>query len=201
LVVSLLALVLSMSGLAGAARRAAIDMFDGHHISTMPHPGGILLLGKNHKFPVAAIPTAPETSRLGGKTASELEPACPANTADLGTWCLEKQIAGQGSYFGASQDCAAKGGFLPSASELVGAVKEVELAGGPATAGQREMSSTIITTEAGSDAAGSEPADPEPESAQYVTVFADRGNGGLDGGEPVKDPENFRCAYVKTTQQ
>jgi hypothetical protein len=201
LAISLVALVMSSTGLASAARHAAIKMFDGRPVSTKPHKGGLLLLGKNREFPTAAIPVAPETSRLGGETASELEPACPSNTADLGTWCLEKQLVGQGSYFGASQDCAGKGGFLPSASELVGAVKDVELAGGPATPGQREMSSTLITTQAGSQAAGSEPADPEPETAQYVTVFSDRGDGGLDGGVPVKDPENFRCAYLKTRQQ
>jgi hypothetical protein len=229
LVISILALILASTPLAEAARHAVSHLFvakvDGHRLSTKPYAGGILLLGKNKKFAAAAIPSVPETYHVGGKTATELEPTCPTNSADLGTWCLEKHLyplskedAGKNNYFWASQKCAENGGFLPSASELVGAVKDVELAGGPATAGQREMSSTLITTQAGSAAAGSEgvsesatgnsntgepkpiplPADPEPESAQYITVFADNGHGGLAGGQPIKEAQNFRCAYVKT---
>jgi hypothetical protein len=228
LVISLVAIVLSTTGLAEAARHTvehALGRIDGHTVSAKPHAGGILLLGKNKKFPSSVIPTVAETFRLEGKTASKLESTCPANTADLGTWCLEKHLypvpkedVAKNSYFWASQKCSEQGGFLPSASELVAAVKDVELAGGPATQGQREMSSTIITTEAGSNAAGSEgvsegstgdkntgepnpiplPAVPEPEAAQYVTVFSNNGHGGLAGGEPVKDAQNFRCAYIKT---
>jgi hypothetical protein len=234
LVISILALILASSPLAQAARNAVghaihhifyTPKVDGHRLSTKPYAGGILLLGKNKKFPAKAIPAVSEADTLSGKTAAELEPACPRSTVDLGTWCLEKNLypvskedAGKNDYFWASQKCAELGGFLPSASELVGAVKQVELAGGPATPGQREMSSTLITTEAGSDAAGSEgvsegstgdkntgepnpiplPADPEPETTQYVTVFADGGHGGLAGGEPIKAVQNFRCAYVKT---
>jgi hypothetical protein len=229
LMISLVAIVLSSTPLAEAARHTVehtLGKIDGHPVSAKPQAGGILLLGKNKKFPASVIPTVPDTYRLEGKTTSELEPRCPANTADLGTWCLEKHLypvpkedAGKNSYFWASQKCAQQGGFLPLASELLGAVKDVELAGGPATPGQREMSSTLITTQAGSDAAGSEgvsekstgnkntgepqpiplPAVPEPETAQYVTVFSNSGHGGLAGGEPIKDAENFRCAYIKTT--
>ena len=83
---------------------------------------------------------------------------------------------------------------------------------------QREMSSTLVTTEAGSAAAGFEgvsegstgnprqgqanpiplPANPLPESLQYVTVYSNGTKGGFAGSEPVADPENFRCAYNKT---
>ena len=83
---------------------------------------------------------------------------------------------------------------------------------------QREMTSTLVTTEAGSEAAGSEgvaegstgnprqgqanpiptPANPLPESLQYVTVYSNGTKGGFAGSEPVADPENFRCAFDKT---
>jgi hypothetical protein len=82
---------------------------------------------------------------------------------------------------------------------------------------QREMSSTLVTTAAGSDAAGSEgvsrgstgdprtgepnptpqPAVPEPETLQYVTVYDNHNHGGFAGSEPVSAPENFRCAFNK----
>ena len=79
------------------------------------------------------------------------------------------------------------------------------------------MSATLITTAAGSDAAGSEgvsvgstgdprqgepnptpfPANPQPETLQYVTVYDNGNAGGFAGSEPVSRPENFRCAFDK----
>ena len=81
---------------------------------------------------------------------------------------------------------------------------------------KREMSGDLFTTTAGSDAAGSEgvtpgakgnqatgepdpvpmPADPSPETLQYVTVYDNHNLGGFAGGEPVGKPESFRCAYA-----
>jgi hypothetical protein len=83
---------------------------------------------------------------------------------------------------------------------------------------QREMSATLVTTAGGSDAAGSEgvsagstgnpnlgqpnplpqPANPEPQTLQYVTVYSNQQRGGFAGSEPVSQPENFRCAFNKT---
>jgi hypothetical protein len=80
------------------------------------------------------------------------------------------------------------------------------------------MSSTLITTEAGSAAAGSEgvtegatgdprqgqgnpvdlAANPLPESLQYVTVYDNKNAGGFAGSEPVSEPQNFRCAFNLT---
>jgi hypothetical protein len=80
---------------------------------------------------------------------------------------------------------------------------------------EREMTSTLVTTEAGSAAAGSEGVsegatgdprqgqadpipiapNPLPESLQYVTVYDNFNNGGFAGSEPVKEPQNFRCAF------
>ena len=240
MIVALIALVFSTTGLADAARRAVISAFDGHPISTKPYAGGVLLLGKNRKFPASAIPTVKEAARIDGKTAEELAGTCPPTTVDLGTWCLDsapypltKADAGKNNFIWASKACQAEGGWLPSASELLGAAARVKLEStihdSPLTAtvnqdpsrglkDEREMSSNLVTTEAGSAAAGSEgvsegatgnprqgqanpvplPANPLPESLQYVTVYSNATNGGFAGSEPVADPENFRCAFNPT---
>lgn len=240
MIVALIALVLSTSGLADAARHAAVRAIDGHPVSSRPHAGGILLLGRNRKFPSAAIPTVKEASRVGGKSAAQLEGACPPVTVDLGSWCLDtstypltKADTGKNNFIWASKACEAEGGWLPSASQLLGAAARVKLEStihdSQLTAtinldpsrglkDEREMSSTLVTTEAGSAAAGFEgvsegatgnprqgqanpvplPADPLPESLQYVTVYDNANNGGFAGSEPIVDPENFRCAFNKT---
>jgi len=240
LVISLIALVFSTTGLADAARHAVVSAFAGHPISAKPHSGGILLLGRNRKFPASAIPTVADASRIGGKTATELEGSCPPDTVNIGTWCLEsapfsltKEQLGKNNYIFAAKTCEKEGGWLPSAAELLGAAERVKLEStihdSQLTAtidldpsrglkDEREMSSTLVTTEAGSAAAGFEgvsegstgnprqgqanplplPANPLPESLQYVTVFSNGTKGGFAGSEPVIDPENFRCAYDKT---
>lgn len=240
LIVASLALLLSTTGLADAARRAVVRAVDGHPISTTPHAGGLLLLGKNRKFPASAIPTVADASRVGGKTADELAGTCPPDTVDLGTWCLDtgpypltKADAGKNNFIWASKACQAEGGWLPSAAELLGAAARVKLESTihdnpdsstidqDPTRGlkdEREMSSTLVTTEAGSAAAGSEgvsegaigdarqgeanpinlAANPLPGSLQYVTVFDNGQQGGFAGSEPVYDAQNFRCAFDKS---
>ncbi|MFI4990020.1 MAG: hypothetical protein ACHQHO_03785 [Solirubrobacterales bacterium] len=240
LVIALIALVFSTTGLADAARHAAISAIAGHQISSKPRAGGLLLLGKNRKFPASAIPTVKNASRIAGKTAEQLAGACPPATVDLGSWCLDtapypvtNAQAGQNNYIFASKACVAEGGWLPTAAQLLGAASRVKLEStihdSQLTAtipldpsrglkDQREMSSTLVTTEAGSAAAGFEgvsegstgnprqgqanptplPANPLPESLQYVTVFSNGTKGGFAGSEPVTTPENFRCAFNKT---
>jgi hypothetical protein len=83
---------------------------------------------------------------------------------------------------------------------------------------RREMSATLVTTASGSKAAGSQgvsdgslgdprqgepnpvpqPANPYPETLQYVTVYDNKEIGGFAGSKPVSQPENFRCAFNKT---
>jgi hypothetical protein len=237
--VALIALVFSTTGLADAARRAVVSAIAGHPISKKPRAGGILLLGRNRKFPPSAIPTVKNASRVGGKTAEQLAGQCPPDTVDLVTWCLEtapypltKEQLGKNNFIFASKTCERAGGWLPSASQLLGAADRVKLESTihdsqltstidlDPTRGlkdEREMSSTLTTTEAGSAAAGFEgvsegatgnprqgqanpiplPANPLPESLQYVTVYSNGQKGGFAGSEPVIDPENFRCAYGK----
>lgn len=238
--VALLALVLSSTGLANAARQAVVSAVAGHPVSSKPHAGGLLLLGRNRKFPAAAIPTVGDAQHLGGKTAAQIEGTCRPETVDIGTWCLEsapfpltKEQLGKNNFMFASRTCEQRGGWLPSASELLGAAERVKLESTihdsqltatvdlDPTRGlkdEREMSSTLVTTEAGSAAAGFEgvsegatgnprqgqanpiplPADPLPESLQFVTVYDNANKGGFAGSEPVIDPENFRCAYNKS---
>jgi hypothetical protein len=244
--VALVALVLSTTGLADAARHAVVAAIAGHPVSTQPRPGALLALGRNGKFPAAAIPTvgsaenAVDAKRLDGKTAEQIVPSCPPDTVDLGTWCLESTPfpltnaeLGKNNFIWASMKCEEEGGWLPSASQLAGAAARVKLEStihdSPLTAtinldpsrglkDEREMSSTLVTTEAGSAAAGFEgvsegatgnprqgqpnpiplPANPLPESLQYVTVYDNGNKGGFAGSEPVIDPENFRCAYNAT---
>ena len=62
-------------------RSAAIA---GHPISSKPHAGGILVLGKNRKFPASAIPTVGNARKVGGKTAAQLEGTCPPDTISVG---------------------------------------------------------------------------------------------------------------------
>jgi hypothetical protein len=157
----------------------------------------------------------------------------------MGTWCLDASLypleddeVGKNDFFFASQKCAELGGWLPSAAELLGAVQHAKLASTidddqltattdldptDGTLDRREMTSTLITTEAGSAAAGSEgvtagskgdpkqgqpdpvplPANPAPETLQYVTVYDNHDKGGFAGSQPVSAPQSFRCAYAK----
>ncbi len=243
LVISVLALVSSMTGAAGAAKRAVVHLVDGHPVSTKAKQGAIPVLGKHGKLATAMIPAASlSVAKVGGRTRKQLTLTCPSATINLGTWCLMKNVyqlttaqqqQGVNDYAWASQACTALGGYLPSATQLIGAANKVRLESiytdNPATAitnydndggtvsvavDQREMTSTLVTTQAGSDAAGSEgispgstsgtpgqpapiaqPAVPFPPTLQYVTVYDNHNQGGFAGSEAVSTPENFRCAF------
>lgn len=236
LVVSVLALVGSTTGLADAAKSALT------RVTSTPRPNAILRLDKKGRFPARAIPkvgAARTADRLGGKEAEQLVGSCDPQTVDLGTYCLQaspfpltNEDQGKNDYFFAAQACAEAGGYLPTAAQLVGAAPRVKLAStitdSPLTASidvdatdglkdRREMSATLITTAAGSSAAGStgvsegsrgdpktgepdpvpEPANPRPETLQYVMVYDNGDKGGFAGAKPVGSPELFRCAFNK----
>lgn len=204
--------------------------------------GKVVRLGSNGKVPAKVLPKVPRAQRadrLGDKTAEDLELACGPTTVDMGTWCLSASVvaltpeeAARNDFFFASRKCVALGGWLPTAAQLVGAADRVRLAStlddDDLTASvdiiptdglkdRREMSATLVTTAAGSTAAGSqgvsdgsrgdprvgEPdpapqaASPAPETLQYVTVYDNRNRGGFAGSKPVTQPENFRCGFDK----
>ncbi|HVR06372.1 MAG TPA: hypothetical protein VMS02_10035 [Solirubrobacteraceae bacterium] len=209
-----------------------------YHVSASPRAHSLLLLNGKGKFAPAAIPTVKNAEELDGMKVETLS-SCEPDTVDLGTWCLmsapyplTNTQLGQNNYFWASQKCVELGGYLPTAAQLIGAAKRVRLEStihdSPLTAtidedpsvglkDQREMTSTLVTTVAGSDAAGSEgvsvgstgnprtsepnpvplPANPAPATLQYVTVYSNGTKGGFAGSEPVSAPENFRCAFNK----
>ncbi len=56
MVVAIIAVVLSLTGAADAARNAVVAAIKGHPVSSKPLAGGILLLGKNRKFPPLGDP-------------------------------------------------------------------------------------------------------------------------------------------------
>lgn len=86
---------------------------------------------------------------------------------------------------------------------------------------RREMSSTLVVVRGGAASAGSIgvtegsrgnpqagepdpvplPADPRPETLQYVTVYDNKDKGGFGGSRPVSQAENFRCAFPKTSRE
>jgi hypothetical protein len=179
------------------------------------------------------------------KRFAKLTDACPVSGAiDLGSWCLEGSTfkvppneVGQNGYVYAAQTCVKEGGWLPTAAQLIGAAPVAALKStaddDPGTSGasefpeasngikdEREMTSDLFTTTAGSRAAGTEgvspnakgvgnigepdpvpiPAEPYPETLDYVTVYDNHDLGGFAGGEPIGKAENFRCAYAKGYQ-
>lgn len=236
LVLSTVALVASTTGLADAAKARLTS------VVSSPKPNAVLKLDKKGKFPARAIPkvaSARSADTVGGKTAEQLTGSCDPQTVDLGTYCLQSspfpltnEDQGKNDYFFASQTCAEAGGYLPTAAQLIGAAARVKLAStitdSQTTASididptdglkdRREMSSTLITTAAGSSAAGStgvsdgsrgdpktgepdpvpEPANPRPETLQYVMVYDNGDRGGFAGAKAVGAPETFRCAFNK----
>lgn len=240
LVLSLLAVVLTFTGAADAAKQRIAD------VVSKPKKHAVLKLGANAKFPSKAIPkvaAAKNADTVGRKSADELTASCSAEAVDLGTWCLlaspypvPNEEIGKNDFFYATQKCAEEGGYLPTAAQLIGAAKQVKLAStldddrltasidedaSDGRKDRREMSATLVTTQAGSSAAGSQgvsdgsrgdpktgepdptPAPPSaaPESLQYVTVYDNRDRGGFAGSKPVTAPETFRCAFDKAQGQ
>lgn len=233
LVIALLALVASTTGLADAASRA---------IKQQLKPNAVVRLNAQKKVPSNVLPKVPRATRadnLGGMDADALTTSCGPTTVDLGTWCLSSALqpvtneeVGKNNWFFATAKCVELGGYLPTAAQLAGAAARVKLAStitdSQLTAStdvdpsdglkdRREMTATLITTAAGSSAAGSNgtsegskgdpkqgepdptpfPANPAPETLQYVTVYDNGDKGGAAGAKPVGQTENFRCGFNK----
>jgi hypothetical protein len=195
LAIALLALVLSFTGWAEAAREAVVAQLQPgapvrldsrgkipkaalpFKVSSKPQRGALLRLGKNKRFPARAIPRVRDAARLAGRPASEYAAHCPEDAVDLGTWCLmngvyslDRPDIGKNDFAFAEQACAVRGGYLPSAGQLVGAADSVKLSStiddarltasidedpSDGLKDQREMSSTLVTVSSGSSAAGS----------------------------------------------
>ncbi len=238
LLVALCALVFAMASSAGAgsADRAEIAK------QKRTKAGAVVRLARNGKVPARLLPVVPRArraNRLGSAGPDDLSVSCAPETVDLGTWCLASapyplsdDEVGRNDFAFATQKCVDLGGWLPTAEQLIGAAARVKLASTiddaqltalidvdptDGTKDRREMSATLVTTAAGSSAAGSQgvtegsrgdpktgepdpvplPANPYPETLQYVTVYDNRDKGGFAGARPVSQPETFRCAFAK----
>jgi hypothetical protein len=176
LLVAVVALIFSMSGLSAGKERGK-------------HPGkksvaGVVRLNKKGKIPAKLIPTvamSKNSQKLAGSSKGKLTAACPVSDAiDLGSWCLEgstykvpQSEVGQNDYLYAAQKCVKEGGWLPTAAQLIGAAPEAALKStindDPGTSGasefpeasagikdEREMTGDLFTTAPGLRAAGSE---------------------------------------------
>ncbi|HEY6760004.1 MAG TPA: hypothetical protein VI318_10950 [Baekduia sp.] len=179
--------------------------------SLTPKPYGVLRLSKGKHFPASVIPkvaAAKAADTVGGARREDLALNCPGDTADLGTWCLQTSTytvpndqIGQNDFIYASRTCVDQGGWLPSASQLIGAAPRVKLAStiddnestaatdispGDGLKDGREMSSSLFTTTAGDSAAGSEGVtagslgDPHQNEPNPVPQPADPKPGTLD---------------------
>jgi hypothetical protein len=239
LAVSIIALVSSLGGLAPAAKTVTPPSREGatkqKNVAAKKASAAM-----NKRFKALDKRFESMTKRV-----NDVAAACPVSGAiDLGSWCLEGSTfkvpsneTGQNDYFYATQKCVKEGGWLPTAAQLIGAAPEAALKStlddDPGTSGasefpeaangikdEREMTSDLFTTAAGSRAAGSEgvtagskgvgnlgepdpvplPAEPSPETLDYVTIFDNHNLGGFAGGESVGKAENFRCAYAKGYQ-
>jgi hypothetical protein len=182
LAVASLALVLSTTGIADAARQRTAKIMAPKStvkVVTKPQRGALLLLDRQGRFPARAIPkvnAARNADRVGGQRAADLQLNCIAEAVDMGTWCLmantyplPPEDTGKNDFFYATKACTDMGGYLPTAAQLIGAAEKVKLASTidddrltasidlDPTDGlkdRREMSATLATTAAGSSAAG-----------------------------------------------
>jgi hypothetical protein len=246
LIIAVLALVLSPTGFASAAKRAVSKVVRTDSSGRLPTkvlPKGVVRVGKSGKLSTSVLPKvarATQADQLGDLKPSDLTDACSPDSVDLGTYCLmaapyplTDAEQGKNDFFFAAQKCTDLGGWLPSAAELIGAAARVKLASTIADSqltasvdqdptdglkDKREMSGTLVTTAAGSSAAGSEgvsdgstgdpkqgepnpvpqPANPSPDTLQYVTVYDNGDKGGFAGSEPLGNAEQFRCAFGRT---
>jgi hypothetical protein len=173
--IALLALVLSSTGWAEAAREAVVSK-----LKASTKPGSVVRLDRRGKIPQRVIPKVKRAARadkLGRRRAAAYIDRCTNDTVDMGTWCvmtatysLDRDQIGRNDYFFAVQACADHGGYLPSAGELVAAAAKIKLVStiddSELTASidedrtdgledRREMSSTLVTVSAGSTASGS----------------------------------------------
>lgn len=183
LVVASLALVLSTTGLADAAKQRTAKVLAGQKtvkVVSSPQRGTLLLLDRNGRFPARAIPkvnAARAADRVGGRRAADFLLNCNPESVDMGTWCLQSNTfplppedTGKNDFFYATKACADAGGYLPTAAQLIGAAETVKLAStidddrltasidvdpSDGMKDRREMSATLATTAAGSSAAGS----------------------------------------------
>jgi hypothetical protein len=219
---SALVLALGAFVLSGAADSIAKGRLPGP--SLKPKKFGLLRLDKKKKFPASVLPRnvfdhcSPETVKIG--TVCMMTNPYPLEKGDIGRndyFFATQKCAQLGGYLPTAAQLIGAAPYV----KLSGRVDDNEVTASTdvdATDGlkdKREMSASLTTTASGGRAAGSEgvsegsrgdpkagepnpaplPADPAPETLQYITVYDNGDHGGFAGGKPVGQPENFRCAF------
>jgi hypothetical protein len=217
-----LALALGAFVLSGAGEVVAKRHLPGP--SLKPRKFGILRLNRKKKFPPRVLPgkifdrCSPETVKIG--TVCMMTNPYPLEADEVGTndyFFATRKCASLGGYL----PTAAQLIGAASRVKLAGRADENEVTASTdidPTDGledRREMSASLTTTASGGRAAGSQgvsevsrgdaragepnpaplPADPAPETLQYVTVYDNGDHGGFAGAKPVGQPESFRCAF------
>lgn len=219
---SALALALAAFVLSGAGQSIAAKMLPGP--SLQPKKFGIQRLNAKKRFPASVLPRSvfarcsPETVKIG--TICMMTNPYPLEKSEIGLndyFFATQKCASLGGYLPTAAELIGAAKRVKLAGRVddneVTASTDVDSTDG--LKDRREMSATLTTTTSGGRAAGSMgisdvsrgdpkagepdpiplPADPSPETLQYVTVYDNGNHGGFAGGKPVGQPENFRCAF------
>lgn len=222
---SALVLALAAFTFSGAGQSIAAKMLPGP--SLKPKKFGILRLNARKKFPPSVLPKAvfancsPETVKIG--TVCMMTNPYPLEKDEIGTndyFFATQKCASLGGYLPTAAELIGAARRVKLAGRVddneVTASTDIDPTDG--LKDKREMSATLTTTASGGRAAGSMgisdvsrgdpkagepdpiplPADPSPETLQYVTVYDNGNHGGFAGAKPVGQPENFRCAFNYT---
>lgn len=219
-----LALALGAFVLSGAGESIAKRHLPGP--SLKPRKFGILRLNRKKKFPPRVLPgkvfdrCSPETVKIG--TVCMMTNPYPLERDDVGRndyFFATQKCAQLGGYLPTAAQLIGAAPYVKLAGRVddneVTASTDIDPTDG--LEDRREMSASLTTTASGGRAAGSQgvsevsrgdpkagepnpsplPADPAPETLQYITVYDNGDHGGFAGGRPVGQPENFRCAFNK----
>lgn len=217
-----LALALGAFVLSGAGESLAKHILPGP--SLHPRKFGILRLDKKKKFPASVLPgkvfdhCSPETVKIG--TVCMMTNPYPLEKDDIGRndyFFATQKCAQLGGYLPTAAQLIGAAPYVKLAGRVddneVTAATDIDPTDG--LSDKREMSATLTTIASGGRSAGSEgvsesargnpktgepdpaplPADPAPETLQYITVYDNADHGGFAGGKPVGQAENFRCAF------
>lgn len=219
---SALVLALGAFVLSGTAESLAKRALPGP--SVQPRKFGILRLNRKKKFPASVLPgkvfdhCSPETVKIG--TVCMMTNPYPLEKDDIGRndyFFATQKCAQLGGYLPTAAQLIGAAPYVKLAGRVddneVTATTDIDPTDG--LKDKREMSASLTTTASGGRAAGSQgvsegsrgdpkagepnpaplPADPAPETLQYITVYDNGDHGGFAGGKPVGQPENFRCAF------
>lgn len=161
---------------------------------------------------------SPQTVKIG--TVCMMSNPFPLDNTELGKsdyFFATKKCADAGGYLPTAAQLIGAASYVKLAGRLDDneVTASTDLDPNDGLRDRREMSASLTTTASGGRAAGSlgvsdgargdpnagepdpvpQPSNPSPETLQYITVFDNNNLGGFAGGEPVGQPNLFRCAF------